>query len=160
MQIYDPSARKAKAGSLCLTDKGERLSQVTQGWPHPHAGVHITCIHIHRSEIRRRACAPLSSYLLSLVLCVPLCPSSHFLQDPRQQKVVIPKMPRKEWACELPHCYVIEDPIHRFVLYSATSEWQRPCQPYVASYSDLHPHPKLCEKATTLLGSKPKIQGG
>lgn len=60
---------------------------------------------------------------------------------------------------QLPHCYVIADPIRPFVLYSATSAWHRPCQPYLASCSDLHPHPELCEKATTLLGRKPKIQG-
>ena len=58
--------------------------------------------------------------MLSLVLCVPLCPSGHFL-TPCQQKVVIPKMPWEEWACELPHYYVIADPIRGIVLYSATS---------------------------------------
>lgn len=72
------------------------------------------------AEGRRRACTPPASQLLSLVLCVPLCPSSHFL-TPCQQKVVIPKMPREEWACQLPHCYVIADPNRRVVLYSATS---------------------------------------
>lgn len=72
MQIYDPSARKAKAGSLCLTDKGERLSQVTQGWPHPHTGVHITCIHIHRSERQEKSLRP-TVFLLAQPGA--LCPS-------------------------------------------------------------------------------------
>lgn len=114
---------------------------------------------VHRSDRQETSPRPTVFPLAqpgALSLCVPPATSS---RTPCQQKVVVPKMPWEEWACELPHCYVIADPIRRFVLYSATSAWHRPCQPYLASYSDLHPHPELCEKATTLLGSKPKIQG-
>lgn len=70
------------------------------------------CAHSMHSHTQERKageepaphCLPTCSAWCSVSLCVPPATSS---RTPRQQKVVIPKMPWKEWACELPHCYVI-----------------------------------------------------